>query len=82
MKNSIALSAKDLGWVIGGANIDIIFGNFPTAPDRNVSVIHGSKPSHTSNIDNQSGDNLQTDNLQVIFLPLRLVRKLFLRNSS
>jgi hypothetical protein len=59
MKNSIALSAKDIDRITGGADIDIIFGNVHTAP--------GSKPSHASNIDNQSGGNLQKDNLQVIF---------------
>ncbi|XP_047050950.1 uncharacterized protein LOC124656211 [Lolium rigidum] len=64
MKISIALSAKDLGRFIGGANIDITFGKVPAAPDRNVSVVHGSEPSHANNIDNPSGDNLQTENLQ------------------
>ncbi|KAM0873924.1 hypothetical protein ACQ4PT_037754 [Festuca glaucescens] len=64
MKISIALSAKDLGRFIGSANIDITFGKVPAAPDRNVSVVHGSEPSHASNIDNPSGDNLQTENLQ------------------
>ncbi|KAM0921700.1 hypothetical protein ACQ4PT_006649 [Festuca glaucescens] len=64
MKNSIALSANDLGRFIGGADIDIMFGKVPAAPDRNVSVVHGSKPSHASNIDNPSGENLQTENLQ------------------
>ncbi|KAM0911919.1 hypothetical protein ACQ4PT_013114 [Festuca glaucescens] len=64
MKNSIALSAKDLGGLIGGANIDIMFSKVPAAPDRDVSVAHGSKPSHASNIDNRSGENLQTENLQ------------------
>jgi hypothetical protein len=66
MKNSIALSAKDLGRFIGDADIDIMPGKVPAAPDRNVSVVHGSKPSHASNIDNPSGENLQTENLQVI----------------
>jgi hypothetical protein len=66
MKGSIALSAKDLRGIIGHANIDIIFGEVPAAPDRNASVVHGSEPSHTSIIDHRSGDNLQTENLQVI----------------
>ncbi|KAM0911908.1 hypothetical protein ACQ4PT_013106 [Festuca glaucescens] len=64
MKNLIDLSAKDLGRFIGGADIDIMSGKVPAAPDRNVSVVHGSKPSHASNIDKQSGENLQTENLQ------------------
>ena len=34
MKRSIALSAKDLGGIIGGANIDAVFGKVPAAPDR------------------------------------------------
>jgi hypothetical protein len=53
MKGSIALCAKDLRGIIGRANIDIIFGEVPAPPDRNASVVHGSKP-------------LQTENLQVI----------------
>jgi hypothetical protein len=65
MKGLIALSAKDLRGIIGRANIDIIFGKVPADPDRNASVVHGSKPSHSSNIDHRSGDNLQTENLQV-----------------
>jgi hypothetical protein len=60
MKNSIALSAKDLGRFIGDADIDIMPGKVPAAPDRNVSVVHAS------NIDNPSGENLQTENFQVI----------------
>ncbi|XP_071676625.1 uncharacterized protein [Lolium perenne] len=58
MKNSIALSAKDLGRFIGDADIDIMPSKVPAAPDRNVSVVHAS------NIDNPSGENLQAENLQ------------------
>jgi hypothetical protein len=66
MKTSIDLSAKDLGRIIGHASIDIVFGKVPAAPDRTVSLVHGSKPSHANNTDHQSGDDLQTENLQVI----------------
>ena len=66
IKKWIDLSAKDLSKIIGGANIDIVFGKVPAAPDRNVSVEHDSKPSHASNIDHGSGDNQLTENLQVI----------------
>ena len=33
MKRSIALSAKDLGKIIGGANIDAVLGKVPATPD-------------------------------------------------
>ena len=33
MKRSIALSAKELGKIIGGANIDAVLGKVPAAPD-------------------------------------------------
>ena len=33
MKRSIALSAKDLGRIIDGDNIDAVFGKAPAAPD-------------------------------------------------
>jgi hypothetical protein len=81
MKNSIALSAKDLGGLIGGANIDIMFSKVPAAPDSDVSVARGSKPSHASSIDNRSGENLQTENLQVILFTF-MTCTLFLSNSS
>jgi hypothetical protein len=65
MKKVIDLSAKDLGRIIGCASIDIVFGKVPVAPDRIVSVEHGSEPSHANNTDHQIADHTQK-NIQVI----------------
>ncbi|KAM0882177.1 hypothetical protein ACQ4PT_032463 [Festuca glaucescens] len=64
MKTVIDLSAKDLSRIIGCASIDIVFGKVPVAPGRIVSVEHGSEPSHANNTDHQSGDDMQTENIQ------------------